>query len=113
MSKRFGSLVEDIDVDVITEIATDGQPSNVVEPVPEVDNTPRKNKVKIRKSCTISPDADKKLEDMMMKLYTTCKIDIKKINESRLIELAIMQWDVDADTADCFEQILKKDKRFK
>ena len=68
---------------------------------------------KVRKSATISVEANDKLQEMLATLFTECKVDLRRINESRLIELAILQWKPSEDTLKVYNELVENDRRLK
>ena len=117
MAKKFSNLTDGISLDIDSKPARKKKVAvkkKLKEPVILVDEAEVEELLpKVRKSATISVEANDKLQDMLATLFTKYKVDLRRINESRLIELAILEWEPSEDTLEVYNRLVENDRRLK
>lgn len=116
MAKKFDTLTDGISLDLEPNNDKKKNKKTVKkskEPIILKDDDSDKSLPKVRKSATISVEANEKLQDMLTTLFTKYKVDLRRINESRLIELAILEWEPSVDTLDVYNKLVENDRRLK
>ena len=113
MAKKFAGLTAGISLDLDPKSEVKKKPKASKKAVILKDDIQDDLQPKVRKSATISVEANDKLQEMLATLFTKFKVDLRRINESRLIELAILQWEPSSDTLDVYNHLVENDRRLK
>jgi len=112
MAKKFSGLTDGISLDLNTGRKKEQKPV-VEKKMLKDDSADELLQPKVRKSCTISVEANNKLQNMLTQLFTEFQVDLRRINESRLIELAILEWQPSEDTLEIYNHLVENDRRLK
>ena len=114
MAKQFSGLTDGINLDLTKKPEIKSKAKvKTKEPVKLDVDKDEISQPKVRKSATISVEANDKLQEMLATLFTKLKVDLRRINESRLIELAIMEWEPSEDTIEVYNRLVENDRRLK